>query len=105
MGYHLEGVPLSQLIKKQLLSTAVTPGTIQVTGNGSMVLLMADCQTTGGYPRIAQVAAVDIPVCAQLKPGDSISFKEISRHEAETLYIEREQQLHKLALAIKGKFA
>lgn len=103
MGYHLKGLKLDRFIKNELFSTAVAPGTIQVTGNGSLILLMADCQTTGGYPRIAQVAAVDLPLCAQLKPGDKIYFKEISRHEAEMLYLEREQQLKKLSVAIKSK--
>lgn len=104
MGYHLEGAPLERLKKDELLSTAVSPGTIQVTGNGSMVLLMADCQTTGGYPRIGQVAAVDMPLCGQLKTADQIYFKEISAREAEALYIEQEQQLHQLTAAIKNKF-
>lgn len=104
MGYHLEGALIARLKKDELLSTAVTPGTIQVTGSGTMVLLMADCQTTGGYPRIAQVAGVDMPLCAQLKPGDAIYFKEISRREAEMLYIEREQQLHQLTTAVQIKY-
>lgn len=104
MGYHLEGPALNRLKKDELLSTAVMPGTIQVTGNGSLILLMADCQTTGGYPRIAQVAAVDMPLCAQLKPGDTIYFKEITQHEAEMLYLEREQQLKQLKMAVQYKF-
>ena len=104
MGYHLEGEVINRVNQDELLSTAVTPGTIQVTGNGSMILLMADAQTTGGYPRIAQVAAVDLPHCAQLKPGDVIYFKEISRQEAEILYLEREQQLRKLTLAVSSRF-
>lgn len=104
MGYHLDGVPIQRLMHKELLSTAVTPGTIQITGSGTPVLLMADCQTTGGYPRIAQVAAVDLPLCGQLKPGDIIFFKETSRQEAEMLYIEQEEHLHKLALAVRSQF-
>lgn len=104
MGYHLEGASITRTTKTELLSSAVIPGTIQVTGSGSMVLLMADCQTTGGYPRIVQVAAVDMPLCAQLKPGDSIFFKEINRREAEMLYIEREQQLQQLTIAVQSKF-
>jgi antagonist of KipI len=104
MGYQLLGKSLRRVAEGELLSTAVTPGTIQVTNNGDLVLLMADCQTTGGYPRIAQVAAVDLPLCAQLKPGDAIHFKEISWKEAEKLYIERELDLRKLALAIKQRY-
>lgn len=104
MGYHLEGPLMQRYSSKELLSTAVVPGTIQVTGNGGLVLLMADCQTTGGYPRIAQVAAVDMPLCGQLKPGDAINFKEISRQEAEILYLEQEQYLHQLTWAVQSKF-
>jgi len=104
MGYHLEGVSINRLRKDELLSTAVTPGTIQVTNDGSLILLMADCQTTGGYPRIAQVAAVDMPLCAQLKPGDSVSFKELSWKEAEKLYIKLMQDLAKVTLAVKQKY-
>ncbi len=103
-GCHLEGAKIHRLVKGELLSTAVTPGTIQVAGNGGMILLMVDCQTTGGYPRIAQVAAVDMPLCGQLKPGDTIYFTGISRHEAEMLYIERENKIAMLRDAIQSKF-
>lgn len=104
MGYHLEGAVINRVVKNELLSTAVTPGTIQVTNNGGMVLLMPDCQTTGGYPRIAQVASVDMSLCGQLKPGDKINFKEITRHEAEMLYIQHEKQLLQLANTVTNKF-
>ena len=104
MGYQLDGCGMKRIKWDELLSTAVTPGTIQVTGGGSPVLLMADCQTTGGYPRIAQVAAVDLSLCGQLKPGDTIYFKEISRHDAEMLYLEREKQLAKLANAVRNRY-
>ncbi len=69
-----------------------------------MILLMADCQTTGGYPRIAQAAAVDMPLCAQLKPGDAIRFKEINWKEAERLYVQRAFELQKLSLSVKQKY-
>ncbi|WP_245224587.1 biotin-dependent carboxyltransferase family protein [Pedobacter ginsenosidimutans] len=104
MGYHLLGKSLVRKVKKELLSTAVTPGIIQVTGSGDLVILMADCQTTGGYPRIAHVAAVDLPLCAQLKPGDTIHFSEISRDEAEALYLEREHDLSLITMAIGLKY-
>jgi antagonist of KipI len=104
MGYHLQGPAIERLNKSELLSTAVTPGTIQVTGNGDMILLMADCQTTGGYPRIAQVAAVDLPLCGQLKPGDEVYFKEISYTEAEKLYIEQQIHLRQIVATIALKY-
>ncbi|MFB2120084.1 biotin-dependent carboxyltransferase family protein [Parapedobacter sp. 2B3] len=100
MGYHLEGPALHRTVDRELISTAVVPGTVQVTGDGNPLLLMADCQTTGGYPRIAQVATVDMPLCAQLKPGDMIFFNEISRSEAEKLYLHRENQLNRLAASL-----
>lgn len=101
MGHLFEGPFLSRSVQRELLSTAVAPGTIQVSHNGSLILLMADGQTTGGYPRIAQVAQVDIPLCAQLKPGDAIQFSAISRIDAEKLYLNQERELRKLAVAIK----
>jgi len=104
MGYHLNGKALVRKVKKELISTAVTPGIIQVTGSGDLVILMADCQTTGGYPRIAHVAAVDLPLCAQLKPGDEIRFSEISRDEAAELYLEREHDLSLITTAISLKY-
>jgi len=104
MGYQLTGTQLARKVEDELLSTAVTPGTIQVTNNGNPVLLMASCQTTGGYPRIAQVAAVDLPLCAQLKAGDAISFKEIGWKEAEKLYIQQQLDLRKLAGAIRHHY-
>jgi antagonist of KipI len=100
MGYQLDGEPLTQHSSRQLLSTSVSMGTIQVTMSGVMILLMADCQTTGGYPKIAQVAAVDLPVCAQMKPGDKISFRQISRQEAETAFISLEKDIGCLAKGI-----
>jgi antagonist of KipI len=100
MGYHLDGESLTQHSFRQLLSTSVSMGTIQVTTAGVMILLMADCQTTGGYPKIAQVAAADLPVCAQLKPGDKISFREITMEEAETAFINLEKDIGCLAKGI-----
>ncbi|OCX51651.1 urea amidolyase [Mucilaginibacter sp. PPCGB 2223] len=105
MGYQLNGPLMQRLNQQELLSTAVIPGTIQVTGDGSLIMLMADCQVTGGYPRIAQVALADMPLCAQLKPGDTIYFKEISWNEAEMLYIEQEKDIQKLAASIGHKYA
>ena len=94
MGYKLQGDPLYLDDTTELLSTAVTRGTIQLTPNGQLVLLMSDCQTTGGYPRVSQVAAVDLPIAAQLKPGDMLSFINISYQEAEELYLLQQNRLN-----------
>ena len=107
MGYRLEGSKIYRKKSQQseLLSTAVVPGTIQVTGDGSLILLMADCQTTGGYPRLAKVAEVDLPICAQLKPGHTIHFELINLKEAEKLYLDLQSDFKKLAAAIQLKTA
>ncbi|WP_237073750.1 5-oxoprolinase subunit C family protein [Mucilaginibacter mali] len=104
MGYHLEGAAISRETDRELLSTCVVPGTIQVTGNGGMIMLMADCQTTGGYPRIAQVAAVHLPLCAQLKPGDQLRFSEITWELAMEMYIKSEQEIDDLAKAVANQY-
>jgi len=54
---------------------------------------MADRQTTGGYPRIGNVISVDLPLLAQLKPGDYVTFEKISMEEAEQLYIKQEENM------------
>lgn len=100
IGQILEGPPMLRVQEGEMISTAVTAGTIQVTNDGSLILLMRDCQTTGGYPRVAQVALVDLPICAQIRPGHTLSFREISAYESEKLYIYREKELTKIQLAI-----
>jgi antagonist of KipI len=82
MGYRLDGPPLAQAGKGDMLSDATPLGTIQVPGSGQPILLMADRQTTGGYPKIATVISADIPVAGQLAPGDWIEFVECTREAA-----------------------
>lgn len=86
-----------------MLSTAVMPGTIQVPPDGNPVALLADAQTTGGYPRIAQVIAVDIPVLAQAPPGQTILFQAVTISDAEKLLFEQEKVLQKIHLAVQFK--
>jgi antagonist of KipI len=86
-----------------MLSTAVMPGTIQVPPDGNPVALLADAQTTGGYPRIAQVIAVDIPVLAQAPPGQTILFQTVTFFDAEKLLFEQEKVLQKIHLAVQFK--
>lgn len=93
MGYLLEGKPIYIENKVEMLSTAVVKGTIQLTPSGQLIVLMHDCQTTGGYPRIGQIAAIDLPVMAQLKQGDTIHFKRISFEEAEALYLTQQKTI------------
>ncbi len=74
MACAVEGPALALREQYELVSSAVLPGTVQVLPDGSMLLLLADCQTTGGYPRVAQVLAADLPGLAQHRPGDGFYF-------------------------------
>lgn len=87
-------------ITSAMLSTAVASGTIQVPPDGCPIVLLADAQTTGGYPRIGQVAAADLPVLAQAPPGQSIYFRQISEEEAEQRLREQQQWVQRLRLGM-----
>jgi antagonist of KipI len=104
MGYRLQGQALERMMNQEMISEAVTFGTIQVPKNGQPIVLMADCQTTGGYPRIAQVIAADLPILAQARPGDIIQFQPVSWQEARQLYTEREQQMKRWKRMIQQKW-
>ncbi|MFJ8238211.1 biotin-dependent carboxyltransferase family protein [Bacillus tropicus] len=96
MGYRVEGEILNRAVEKEILSSPVTYGTIQIPNGGQPIILMADRQTTGGYPRMGNIISVDLPVLAQLKPGDYVSFENITLEEAERLYIEQEGNMNLL---------
>ena len=101
MGYRLEAAALELSSPVELLSEAVAFGTVQLPPNGKPIILMADRQTTGGYPRIGAVATVDLPLLAQLKPGDRVRFRIISLEEAQSYYLAREHDLVQSAQAIR----
>jgi antagonist of KipI len=100
MGYRLEGTPLELSEPRELLSEAVAFGTVQLPPGGDPIVLMADRQTTGGYPRIGQVASVDLPLLAQLKAGDRVRFRPVSLEEAQRLYLAREDNLRQARAAV-----
>jgi len=82
MGYRLQGRQLHRPGGRELLSHAVLPGTIQVTNGGQPVVLMADAQTTGGYPRIGAVISADLYHLAQIRPGEPIHFVHCTPEDA-----------------------
>jgi antagonist of KipI len=79
MGYRLNGAVLAQSDGADMLSDATPVGSLQVPPSGLPILLMADRQTTGGYPKIATVITADLPPAGQLAPGDWIEFAPCSR--------------------------
>jgi antagonist of KipI len=93
MGALLEGAELARRDQGELLSEAVVPGTVQLTNDGHPILLLGDCQTIGGYPKIAHVITVDLSVAAQLSPGDVVGFEEVTTREAIALFRARQREL------------
>ncbi len=97
MGYRLEGPPLERARTDELITEPLAEGTIQVPAAGEPILLMADRQTAGGYPKIASVIVADLPLVGQLAPGDTIEFQACAREEAAAALIARERQLLRYA--------
>ncbi|RLQ90972.1 biotin-dependent carboxyltransferase family protein [Planomicrobium sp. Y74] len=103
MGYRLDGPRLALTEAQEMISEAVVFGSIQVPADGNPIILMADRQTAGGYPKIAEVITVDLPLISQLKPGDRLRFKEVSVEEAQHLLKLQEKKINSLKQAIKYK--
>jgi antagonist of KipI len=107
MGVRLKPQKSEKLNLKNfsMLSTAVAPGTIQIPPDGCPIVLLADAQTTGGYPRIGQLAAVDISAMAQIRTGQEVYFQQITLEEAEQLWFEQERKMRLLQYALSAKYA
>ena len=97
MGYRLQGPPLVRAREGELISEPLGIGAIQVPAAGEPILLMADRQTAGGYPKIGYVISADLPIAGQLAPGDFIEFHLCTHQEAVTALISRERQLLRYA--------
>jgi len=105
VGFRLGGTKLALREPLELVSEGVVPGTVQLPPGGDPIILMAEAPTCGGYPRVAQVIAVDLPLIAQRRPGDSLRLTEISLADAQTRYLERERALARLAGDIRQRLA
>ncbi|WP_053218514.1 5-oxoprolinase subunit C family protein [Virgibacillus senegalensis] len=82
MGYRLQGTPLVRRTEGDLITEATGFGTIQVPPDGQPIILMAESQPTGGYPKIGQVIQTDLPALSQVRPGQPIFFQKTSLEEA-----------------------
>jgi antagonist of KipI len=96
MGYRLSGPKLYLKTAAELISEATAMGTVQVTPSGDPIVLLADRPVTGGYPKIAEVITVDLPLIAQVPPGQSVRFQEVSLREAQQLLAYRMMDLRLL---------
>lgn len=95
MGFRLEGPAVEHARGYNIVSDGVVPGSIQVPGSGRPIILMADNQTTGGYPKIATVVSADLPVVGRRKPGRPIRFIAVEVRQAELLRKEREAAIQR----------
>lgn len=96
MGFRFEGPPITHINGADIISGGINLGAIQVPGEGKPIIMMADHQTTGGYTKIANVISVDIPRVAQLRPGDSITFRAVTIDEAQRLLIQQRNSIKEL---------
>jgi allophanate hydrolase len=103
MGMRLEGPSLKHKGKRyDIVSDAIVTGAIQVPGNGQPIVLLADHQTTGGYPKIATVISADLPAVGRRLPGDTIRFVAVDVDQAEQTRRAQETVLHDLFRTIKA---
>lgn len=86
MGYRLNGAKLFHKKTADIISEGLSPGAIQVPGNGEPIIMMADAQTTGGYCKLGYIVTPDLPLLSQLAPNDKVRFEKISISEARDYY-------------------
>jgi allophanate hydrolase subunit 2 len=101
MGMRLDGPLLRHRDGWDIVSDAIATGAIQVPGSGQPILLLADHQTTGGYPKIATVISADLPVVGRRRPDDTLRFVAVTVEEAEELWRDADRQLVELAAGIE----
>jgi antagonist of KipI len=101
MGVRLQGTLLRRA-GDDPVSEAVAPGTVQVPPGGAPILLLGDCQTIGGYAKLAHVISSDLPRAAQLRPGDEVRFQEVSLTEAYARLWQNERDLVKFSIGLEA---
>ena len=104
MGLRLEGEEIASANRRELVSEAVTPGTIQLPPSGAPVVLLQGCQTIGGYPKIAHVITVDLGYAAQFQPLDEVRFELIELEEARQLLRKREREIALFRAGLEARF-
>jgi biotin-dependent carboxylase-like uncharacterized protein len=96
MGLRLDGPVLEHAAGHDIVSDGIATGSIQVPGTGLPIILLADHQTTGGYPKIATVASVDLPRLGRMRPGETLRFQAVTVDEAEAARRAQENEILRL---------
>ncbi|WP_321328643.1 biotin-dependent carboxyltransferase family protein [uncultured Ilyobacter sp.] len=96
MGIRLEGEKIEHISGGDILSDGIVPGSIQVPGQGKPIIMMADCQTTGGYTKIATVISSDLKNLAQARPGDILTFKKVTVDHGQKILKENMELIKKI---------
>ncbi|MDR1730945.1 MAG: biotin-dependent carboxyltransferase family protein [Synergistaceae bacterium] len=92
MGYRMEGPTIAHRRGADIISDAISMGSIQIPGHGQPIAMLADRQTTGGYTKIATICGADVARLAQRLPGQKVRFEKITVEEAVTL-LRRDEEL------------
>lgn len=103
MGVRLSGPPIERNRKAELASHGVSPGTMQIPADGRPIILAAGCQPTGGYPKMAHVIGADLPLLAQLRPGDAVRFRPVGLEDAWAAWETTERNLRLLKAGVRHK--
>ncbi len=93
MGCRMDGAAIETVHGSDIITDGICMGAVQIPADGRPIIMMADRQTTGGYAKIANVIAVDLPVAAQLMPGDTVRFRAVSVQEAQELLLRQQTRL------------
>ncbi len=101
MGSWLEGPPIVHAKGFNVVSDGLVPGCIQVPGGGQPVVLLMDCQTIGGFPKLATIVTADLPRFAQSRPGSEVSFAAIEVDAAHGLYRTFRASVEELGRAVE----
>jgi allophanate hydrolase len=100
MGARLDGPALTHRDSFNIVSDGIATGAVQVPGSGQPILLLADRQTTGGYPKIGTVISADLPAVGRMGPGDRLRFAAVSTAEAVAVRRRHDEQLERIVRAI-----
>ena len=103
MGYRLGSGYLETMVREEVVSSAVSFGTIQLLPGKQLIVLMADHQTTGGYPRVAHIISAHHSKVAQMKAGDKMNFRIADQQTAEHLLLQQHNHLTQLQNACNLK--